>query len=45
MSEKFLNKNTPILNNMALDLPFLREVFVDHETSKRADIHRTKNNT
>lgn len=45
MSEKLLNNNTPWKNNIFLDLPFWREVFTDPNTSQRADIYHTRQNT
>jgi len=45
MSEKLINDNTPYFNRHILDLPFYRELFVDHKTSTRADIYHTRKNT
>lgn len=45
MSLKILNDNTPHLNHIFLDMPFYRELFVDHKTSQRADTYHTRKNT
>ena len=45
MSSKILNDNTPYLNHSFLDMPFYREIFVDHNTSQRVDTYHTRRNT
>jgi|GEM_PF-2117148 len=45
MAKNWINDNTPWKNDLFLDLPFWREVFTDPNTSQRADIHHTRNNT
>lgn len=45
MANNWINDNTPWKNNIFLDLPFWREVFTDPNTSQRADIYQTRQNT
>lgn len=45
MSLNILNDNTPHLNHIFLDMPFYRELFVDHKTSQRVDTYHTRKNT